>query len=379
MRITHLLAPGDAGGLESVVRMLALGQLARGHPVQVVATRERGASGSPWLEELRAGGVLVLELRLPGRAYVRESREIRAAFLAFRPDVVHTHGYRSDVIGGWVARRLKVRTVSTVHGFTGGGWKNRLYERIQMTAFRRCDAVIAVSRPLFGSLEAAGVPSSRLVLLPNAFAPDHLLSRVEAREVLGLPADTPIIGWVGRLGREKGADVIIRALPALMDLPLQVSFLGDGAERSRLELLARELGVTPRIRWHGVIPGAGRLARAFDLFVLSSRTEGTPIALFEAMGAGTPVVATAVGGVPDVISPEQGWLVPSDDPVQLAAAIREAWSDPDLRRAKSEAASRRLAEYFDPGSWLDHHERLYRTLAGVPGRETGGMRSAANR
>jgi glycosyltransferase involved in cell wall biosynthesis len=164
-----------------------------------------------------------------------------------------------------------------------------------------------------------------------------------------------------------------------MDLPLQVSFLGDGAERSRLELLARELGVTPRIRWHGVIPGAGRLARAFDLFVLSSRTEGTPIALFEAMGAGTPVVATAVGGVPDVISPEQGWLVPSDDPVQLAAAIREAWSDPDLRRAKSEAASRRLAEYFDPGSWLDHHERLYRTLAGVPGRETGGMRSAANR
>lgn len=362
MRICHVLAPGTAGGLESVVRMLAEGQVAQGHAVQVVATLDQALGENDLLTELQARGVTVRALRIPGRGYLREAREMRAAFLESSPDVVHTHGYRADVVGGWVARGLKVATVSTVHGFTGGGWKNRFYERIQVAAFRRFDAVVAVSGPLKRNLESRGVPSSRLTFLPNAFAAGEAISRREARIVLGLPEEAAVIGWVGRLSREKGADVLVEALPSLMDLPISVSFVGDGAERPGLESLAARLGVSQRVRWHGVVPGAGRLAGAFDLFVLSSRTEGTPIALFEAMGAGTPVVATAVGGVPDVISGQHGWLVEPESPAMLAAAIREAWGSPEGRRLRSEAAARRLEEHYALEPWLNRYQSLYRTL-----------------
>ena len=362
MRISHLLAPGVAGGLESVVGMLAGGLVARGHSVQALATVDHRSRDSAFLEDLRQAGVLVLALPLPGRAYFREAREIRTALRHFQPDIVHTHGYRSDVVGGWVARGLKVPTVTTVHGFTGGGLKNRLYERIQVAAYRRFDAVVAVSRPLRTQLDAAGVPSSRLVLVPNGFEFRDPLPRDAAREALGLPQDGPVIGWVGRLGREKGADVLVQALPLISDLPFSVSFVGDGAERAAIESLALRLGVSARIRWHGVIPQAGRLIRAFDLFVLSSRTEGTPIALFEAMGAGTPVIATAVGGVPDVMTDQHGWLVPAEQPGLLAAAIREAWASPDLRRLKSDAAARRLTQEYDLTPWLERYEALYRAL-----------------
>jgi glycosyltransferase involved in cell wall biosynthesis len=112
-----------------------------------------------------------------------------------------------------------------------------------------------------------------------------------------------------------------------------------------------------------MVPQAAALYCAFDVFVLSSRTEGTPISLFEAMAAGVPVVATRVGGVPDVITESEARLVPSESPQALAEAIEATLSQGEETRRRAAGAERRLQQHFAVGPWLDRYETLYRELA----------------
>lgn len=307
-------------------------------------------------------GVPTAAITTGNRDYFGERRAVRTLCEEVGADILHTHGYRPDVVASGIATGLGIPRVSTVHGFTGGDWKNRLYERMQRYVLRRFDGVIAVARSQIGPLSAAGVPAERIHLLPNAWQPGTTLPRRTARAALGAPDTTMHVGWVGRLSHEKGADILLDALKVLGDLPLTVSVLGDGAERERLEGLAADLGIADRVRWHGALPDAGRYFSAFDLFVLSSRTEGTPMVLFEAMAAGVPIVASAVGGVPDVITSAEGWLVPAGDPLELAAAIRSAIADPSVAHTCARRAKTRLESEFALSTWLAGHEALYTRL-----------------
>jgi len=250
-----------------------------------------------------------------------------------------------------------------VHGFTGGDWKNWIYERLQRRAFRRFDAVVAVSRPLARDLERTGVPAARVHIFPNARPANDPppLPRDQARARLAVPAGRFHVGWVGRLTQEKGADVLLAALRLLADLPLAVSVVGDGRRRHALQETAARLGLGDRVRWLGTVAEAGRLFAAFDVFVLSSRTEGTPIVLFEAMAACTPIVATAVGGVPDVVSSDEAALIAPDDARGLAEAIRSVYANPAAAAQRARRASERLRE-FAPGPWLERYERIYRSV-----------------
>jgi glycosyltransferase involved in cell wall biosynthesis len=280
-----------------------------------------------------------------------------------QPDVVHSHGYRPDVLDAGVARALEIPTVTTVHGFTGGDGKNRLYERLQRLAFRRFDAVVAVSRPLVQELTRWGVSESKLRLLPNAYVHDTpLLDRHAARKALGIPPNRFVVGWVGRLNTEKGGDILVDAFAKLPNREVHLSIIGDGPDRSLLQVRARSLGVSDLITWHGKVKDAGRLFPAFDIFVLSSRTEGTPMALFEAMAAGVPIVASRVGGVPDVISTAEGLLVPPEDTAALASAITECQANGSAATQRAQAASAKLARDFRVEPWLVRYEQLYREL-----------------
>jgi glycosyltransferase involved in cell wall biosynthesis len=363
--IVHLLAPAPVGGLERVVSALALGQLRRGHRVCVVMFAY-GPGELPLAREMSAAGIAHRVVRVPARGYLAERRASRVVLAELRPDIVHTHGFRVDLVSGPVARALGIPSVATVHGRTGGGLKMRLYEWAQYTSLRRRDAVVAVSRPLVGILGRHGVRSDRIHLIANAWADGASgLTRAAARQSLGIGELDPaaaIVGFVGRLSREKGADVLIRAIAALRDRAIHAVILGDGSEAAVLEQLATRLGVRDRVHFRGTVPDAGRLLAALDVFVLSSRTEGTPIALFEAIAAGIPVVATRVGGVPDVVSEREALLVPSEHPAALAAAISDALANKPAARARATAAAARLRTSFTAEPWLDRHDALYWSL-----------------
>ena len=143
--------------------------------------------------------------------------------------------------------------------------------------------------------------------MPSRRSPTPL-SRADARRALGLPATGLIAGWVGRLSREKGIDVFIDALASLTDRTIHAAILGDGPERTTESARAESIAPS-RFRWLGAVPDAARYFAAFDLFVLSSRTEGLPMVMLEAMAAGIPIVATNVGGIPDLLSSSEGMLV----------------------------------------------------------------------
>lgn len=378
MLILHVIAPGEVGGLERVVLLLAEGQAHAGDDVHVAAVLDPANARHPLLDALAAGGVSTHPIVIPARGYWRERIATLELGRRLRPDVVHTHGYRPDIVDGAAARRLGIPTVTTVHGFTGGGWKNKLYERLQRRAYRRFDAVVAVSRPLVEGLVQDGVPPQRVHLVQNAWRETTTsLDRATARRVLGQPEDGFLIGWVGRLSAEKGPDVLVDALAHLTDLPVRVSVIGGGRELGSLGARAEQLGVKHQLRWHGVVPDAAYCFAAFDVFVLSSRTEGTPIVLFEAMAAGVPIVATRVGGVPDVVSPAEAVLVAPADPVALAAAIRDAYRNPSVARSRAERARRRLVTDFALPPWIDRYDAIYRTASDGASSRVDSPRSPA--
>ncbi|HXY69162.1 MAG TPA: glycosyltransferase family 4 protein [Gemmatimonadales bacterium] len=364
LRILHVVLPTEVGGMQRVIEALATGHRRRGHEVALAAVLPGPPRDEPpILGALRAAGVAIHAVRVPGRAYGRERAAVAELCRTLGPRVVHTHGYRPDVVDAPAARRLGLPTVTTVHGFTGGGWKDRLYERLQLRAFRRFDAVIAVSVPQVEQLARAGTPRERIHLVRNAWMGAGTAEpRAAARAALGLPAEGLCIGWIGRLTREKGADVLVRAMAALGDLPVSAAVVGDGPEAAPARALAARLGVADRIAWPGLVPGAGRLLAAFDAFVLSSRSEGTPIVLLEAMAATTPIVATAVGGVPDVVGPGEALLVPPEDPGALAAAVRAVLADPAAASGRALKALERLGHEFAEEPWLDRYESVYRTV-----------------
>jgi glycosyltransferase involved in cell wall biosynthesis len=160
------------------------------------------------------------------------------------------------------------------------------------------------------------------------------------------------------MSREKAPDVFIEALGGLRERSWTASMVGDGPLRGDLEGRCAELGVSDRVTWHGSVAGAGALMRAFDVFVLSSRTEGTPIVLLEAMAAGVPIVATDVGGVSDLVG-EAAVLADGDSPRSLAAAVGRVLDDPGLRGRLGTLGTKRLDARGDEEAWLAGYERIY--------------------
>jgi glycosyltransferase involved in cell wall biosynthesis len=366
LKVLHLLAPARFGGLERVVLALTTGQKETGHEVGVIMLLERGVTEPPLAGDLDAAGIPIIRVVRPARAFRSQRSAIMKICRRATPDVLHTHGYLPDVLAASLGKTFPVTRVSTVHGFTAGGWRNRFYEWLQRRSYARFDAVVAVSKKLALDL-APRVSERALHTLTNVWMQDEQLAPEAARAALGLSLEAFHIGWVGRISHEKGADTLIEAIPALTDIKLHVTLIGDGVDRAQLERRVKELHIEDRVSFRGEVDRAARLFAALDLFVLSSRTEGTPITLFEAMHAAVPIVATSVGGVPDVVSSDEALLIQSDDPAALASAIREVHDHPADAAARATRARSRLEKDFAAAPWIEAYDRVYQAAAEARG------------
>jgi len=365
--IVHIVAPGAVGGTESVIRGLAVGHHRQGHRVHVIGVVDPDPPDHPYMRSLREAGVETHSLHLGARAYLKERRLVAGLLREIKPDVFHSHGYRPDILDAPLARRLGIPTVVTMHGSSLLGGRAAFHEWLELKVLPRFDAVIAVSRQIVEDLKQTRVPPARVHYIPNGYvASTQPMTRAEARRDLGLDPDELVVGWVARLIPVKACDLFLRAFAACRGLPVRAVIVGDGAEREGLMALCRELGLESQVRFAGARPAASRLFPAFDLFVMSSRSEGTPITLLEAMDCGVSVVATAVGGIPDVVSPQEALLVSPEDPAALGAAIRQAIDDRAGAAQRAAAARRRLASEFSAERWLASHEALYRSLRRRP-------------
>lgn len=352
--VVHVIAPAAFGGIESVV--LHLTRTLRHSSSCVVVAALGGVSAEhPWVRLIMEQGTPVL-FGPPG-LYGKwtEHRWLRNILLHHDTTVVHSHGYRAD-IAAMRARVPGCRWVSTVHGFTGANWRVRAFERIDRHVLRRADRVICVSTRLSEELAAWGVPADKLRVIRNAPRPTQLLPREAARHALGLRRHGIIVGWVGRFSAEKGPDRLASVLPTEDASPL-IALVGDGPLR---ESTMRSLAHHPwGAHWFAPRSDVAKLLPAFDILLLTSRSEGMPMIVLEAMAAGVPVVAFDVGDVRYAVNDETGWLVPADDEPAFAMALSAALNSPTTRGERGLAAARLIASQFSSDEWVQQHLNCY--------------------
>lgn len=323
-----------------------------------------GKERNYFLESLDASGIAYDAIYVDTSRYkylnpLRNIRETVARIRAGKFDLIHSHGYRADLIGFVAAKRVGLPIVSTCHGFISTDAHLRLYNKLDLYLLRYFNRVIAVSERMKRDLVARGVDGARVQVITNAISEESRTGaeriRGQARSRLGIAQDEFVVGFVGRLAEEKGLGHLLEAARrwAPSDYRWRLVLVGDGPQRAALEEAVRSFGLTGRVIFAGFQSDTAEWYPAMDVFVLPSLTEGTPMVLLEAMTNGIPVIATSVGGVPAIISSgENGILVPPADPARLLEAMQSVAADGDLRKRLCARAIDLIRRDYNVADWI---------------------------
>jgi glycosyltransferase involved in cell wall biosynthesis len=360
-RLLYVVTLAEVGGAQSYVRAL----LAAANEAYDVTVAAHG--DGPLREAALDLGIPFVDLRHVRRpiSLIEDFLgllELMRLFRRVRPDLVHLNSSKAGILGRVAARLVRVPVcVFTAHGWAFGIAATRtavLYRRAERFVRPLATAIICVcDADRRAGLEAGTCEEERTVVIPNAVevgpTPDY--SR---------PGSGPVeIVAVGRLAEQKDFSTLIAAVALLPAGSVRLRVLGDGPLRQRLEAEIVALGLPGVVELVGEVADVRTPLGQADIFALTSRWEGLPLSILEAMAAGLPVVAAAVDGVPEaVVQGETGFLVSPGDPDETRAALARLADDPELRTRLGRAGRRRAEELFSLPRWRAAHLALYRTL-----------------
>ncbi|WP_281842199.1 glycosyltransferase [Sinisalibacter aestuarii] len=365
------------GGAEHLLTIYAPELQRQGFDMRVVALKDWGES--PVAGRLRAAGIAVERLPL---AKLRNIGQIRAAMKRLReigPDVIHAHLEASTVLAGLARIALRVPVVSTLHTleyperFNRAGARLWLRDRLLANIF---DRVICLSPAIADEARRHGLARAPVVSIANgidlgAFDANRGKPPEEIRAGLGIPPAARVIVTVAVLRPPKGIDRLIRAMADLVPVQpdLHLLIVGEGEERARLEALTAELGLDHAVTFAGFRSDVADVLRVAELFVLPTLWDALPTVLIEAMAADLPIVASNVGGIPDMVRDgTDGILVPKDDVPALTGAIGAIMGDEAHRQEMARAARERVEAEFSLPIQVGKLADLYRELSKDDGR-----------
>jgi glycosyltransferase involved in cell wall biosynthesis len=351
MRLVHLTSSRFFGGPER--QMLGLAKALPAECETLFASFSEGGRCDAFLDRVQQAGFAARRLRRDTPHLFAARKEVAALLHRCRADVLLCHGYKADLVGRPAARLAGVPVVAVSRGWTGETLKVRWYDRIDRLFLRQMDRIVCVSEGQAAKVRAAGVPESKIRVVRNAARPDAFRApdptmRARISALSSQPARL-IVLTAGRLSPDKGLNVLIDAIPAALARVPDARWIicGDGPQRAELEQQVRTAGLTGVVAFAGFRDDLDYWMPNADLFVLPSFTEGLPNVLLEAHAAGVPVVATAVGGTPElVVHGETGLLVHAGDDAALAESMATLLSDDDRRRSMGDAARTRVREHF---------------------------------
>lgn len=341
------------GGLEALA--------AAGADARLICLAEARVPGvvRDFVAAARARGIRVDPVEVRGRLDLGAVRRLRATLGAHPAAVLHTHGYKALVYTKLAAPRRGPH-VCTQHGLTAHDSKVRLYERVAGQLYRSVDRVVAVSPAGRDALIAEGLAPARVAVVRNFL--DLALPAAPARRLSGQPARVLALG---RLAPEKALDRLIDAAAAA-SAPCELVLTGDGPERVALEKRARDRGIAARVHFPGFVQDVAFQLEAAHVFALPSLREGLPMALIEAACAGLPVIASRVGGVPELVRDgETGRLVTPGDVDALRAALDEVIASYDRFAEAARAHAAALRAEYGVQRWADETLALYAGLRGA--------------
>ena len=388
VRVLRVIARLNMGGPALHVSYLTAGLAKRGYETTLVAgSLAAGEDSMAFVaDELGVDVVRIDELHReisPARdvvAAIRLARLIRK----IRPHILHTHTAKAGAVGRFAAllagdARPPV-VVHTFHGHVLRGYfdpvRARAFRHLERTLARSTTALVAVSPQVRDDLVELDVaPATRFAVVRLGIELDQRVApasngRVETRRVLGIGESPFTVGWIGRMTGIKRTDDVLLAFKSLRErgIDARLCLVGDGPDRDEVERRAHELGVMRETLFLGYQEQVASFFAAFDVFVLPSANEGTPVTAIEALAAGKPVVATRVGGIPDVVRDgEDGFLVAPGDVEALADRLAQLATDDKLRERMGKAARSRVRERYSVERLVDDIDRLYRSLLEAEG------------
>jgi glycosyltransferase involved in cell wall biosynthesis len=384
VKVLRVIARLNVGGPALHVAYLSAGLVERGYRTTLVAgSLARGEGSMAFVAESRGVDVVAIdELHREispfrdARAVLKLARLIRRE----RPDILHTHTAKAGAVGR-VAALLAgdARPPIVVHTFHGHVLRG-YFDPVRTLGFRLLErwlarattVLIAVSPEVRDDLVRLGVaPASKFAVIRLGIELSERLPDVDGhrgrrtRALVGIPERAFVVGWIGRMTAVKRTDDVVRAMRLLVDrgVDAYLCLVGDGPDREPLEKLAHELGIARRCLFVGYQEDVSGFYAAFDVLLLPSVNEGTPVSAIEALAAGRPVVATRVGGVPDVVVDGQdGFLVEPGDVDGLAERLASLAADPARRREMGEHGRNRVLPRYGVSRLIDDVDRLYRSL-----------------
>jgi glycosyltransferase involved in cell wall biosynthesis len=351
MVVVHLVSSPFFGGPERQILGICLHLPEPNRCVTLLF--DEGGRQRALADQLQSHRLEVIELKQNTPNYRAMVREVAEELRRIGADVLVTHGYKPNLVGRAAARRAGVPVVAVVHGWTGSTLKVRLYEAMDRLCLRGMDRVVCVSEGQAVKVRRAGVPPGRVVVNHNAidwepFARPDPEYRERLRAFFPSPPDR-IVGAAGRLSPEKGFGVLVEAAAQVIRADPTIGFVhfGDGPLRATVSRQISEFGLEGRFILAGFRNDLDLFTPHWDLAVLPSFTEGLPCIALEAFAAGVPVVATSVGGLPEVVEEGvNGFLVPPGDPSALARRILDALSSEDQRAAMGRSGQERVRTHF---------------------------------
>jgi glycosyltransferase involved in cell wall biosynthesis len=341
LHVLEIAGNAIVGGMERHVQLVVEGLRGQGIKVTALCPYE-----SSFTEALRSLGcpvhIAMLGDSLAWRSLLTAAEIIRRQQVS----LVHTHLFNSTFLGGVAAGLAGVPAATTVHG---------MYVSSEEMALARLTGshLITVCTAAYSMGLALGVPEDQISMIPNSVDTQRFRPELDGqafRESLGVPPGAPLVGMVARLSREKGPDLFLQAAALLAATRPEIHYalVGDGPMTGELEREIRTLGLDDRVHLAGLRPDTTTVFPGLDVACQSSRTEGLPLSLLEAMAAARPVEATTAGGIPEVIEAgRSGWLVAPGDVGAIAERILWLLDNPEQARRMGQEARRRVSEHFD--------------------------------
>ena len=359
-------------GAEAVILTLSRCLNAAGHKSSIAAFTSDQQPNLALRAAADSAGVRMDAIVCAGQIDRRTPGAIRALALAVEADVVHAHGYKADVYGWLAMRKAGIPLVSSCHTWYDNNFSVRVYGAIDRWVLRRFAGVVAVSEEVRLRLLRSGVGAGRVRLIYNGVDSSPFAAIQPSKRQGALR-----VGLVGRLAPEKGVDLFLAAAVRVLSVLPETEFVvaGEGPDRAMLEALIQNLGLTAKVRLVGRVDDMPAFYESLDVLVSSSRQEGLPVALLEAMVRGLPIVATAVGEVPRVLQHRKnGLLVPVQDVQSLAESMEALLRDREARAKYGLAARQSILKNFSAERMSDDYLSLYRdVMASANGLSKGRL------
>ncbi|MEN8129101.1 MAG: glycosyltransferase [Pseudomonadota bacterium] len=333
----------------------------------LVITIGNKPNSDEFFKRLVDAGIPAVHLPIPGRFNLRLIIKIRRLLIQKKIQILHTHGFKSDVMGYFSTRGLTIALVSTPHGWCAEeNWLIRIYEAIGRFFLRRFDKVFPLSPALFENLISRGFARKRLCMILNAVDTagfDLMFSRRSWRQT----NDPLHVLFVGRLRTTKGIMELVEGFSkARLTKGSLLYIVGDGIERSGLEARCRSLGILDQVRILGELENVAPIYAKSDVLVLPSYSEGVPRVIMEAFASGVPVIGTDIYGIRQLITPNKtGFLVPVANAEAIARCLERIDQTPEWAQAMAINARELIIQKFSGGRQALTFAKEYKALVGL--------------